>query len=776
MMILHRMLGFPMVRRPFYLLGLLALFYASNSIAQTNQLDSLVQLLKSESIDSNKIHYINKIIEETGLESEAEIDVYFDQGLKICAKLKDDKLLYSLYNSKAHQLLGISSFGASERSFQELINLASAKADQRVVLRAKIGLAKLLVQQQKTHEAKEQLQAIIAVSQELKFPKITSKGYTQIAGILRTQGKLDSAMIYIKKGLDCFAPDERKIEVLDASLVKGRIFRAQGEYDSAYAIYLYAQDLAGDLKEPIIEARVFNNLGNIDQVKGSYEKAIANYVKSIKIKEALNDKRGLCVGYHNIGTIKNDMEDYIGSLESYETSMEIAKSLKDIPLQIHNLMRIGVAQKELKNYDEAIALELEALALSVANEYKKGHITSLYNLGSIYLDINDFPNAYKYYLEVLPIVQKMGSKPYESATLAAIAKTYAMEESEANQMDRASSNSSGYSDQEIYKILLRAKELADYMDAPENQMDVMEALVLYHQRNGQYKLASHAMEEFMVLKDSLFTVERNEAVSAWETKYDVEKKEREIIDLEYANQLANVRSQRNQFLFIGSILFFIGFIGFLLTYLKHRNSKIEAQKKEAFRSKLSSDLHDDVGSILTGLSMQTELLQMHVGDEHLTHFEKIGEMSRDAMTRMRDTVWAIDARKDKIYDLVDRILDFCEDALSPTGKKLNFNNNISEINKKINPEIRQNIYLIVKEAISNVIKYSDSNNVDMNLSIIDHSMVLQVFDFGTVKDIKPSGLGLANMKMRAQRLDGSFKYWIDNGFKIEVKIPLNIKA
>lgn len=85
---------------------------------------------------------------------------------------------------------------------------------------------------------------------------------------------------------------------------------------------------------------------------------------------------------------------------------------------------------------------------------------------------------------------------------------------------------------------------------------------------------------------------------------------------------------------------------------------------ETIRTKISADLHDDVGTILSGLAMQSQMLAFSAKEEQKESLLDFSKMSHDAMERMRDTVWAIDSRKDKYENLIDRMRDFVERNLN----------------------------------------------------------------------------------------------------------------
>ncbi|GAB3716248.1 hypothetical protein GCM10027592_57360 [Spirosoma flavus] len=197
--------------------------------------------------------------------------------------------------------------------------------------------------------------------------------------------------------------------------------------------------------------------------------------------------------------------------------------------------------------------------------------------------------------------------------------------------------------------------------------------------------------------------------------------------------------------------------------------KIKAQ--EAIRINISSDLHDDVGSILSGLAMQSQLMALTAREEQKELLGEISAMSHDAMERMRDTVWAIDSRKDKYENLIDRMRAFAERNLNQQGITHDFDIAIDDARKFIDPHKRQNIYLIFKEAITNICKHSDATHVTMAFGESNRHLYLLIHDNGArKKKANSDGIGLSNIQMRATRIGGELRVTYENGFKVELTL------
>lgn len=211
--------------------------------------------------------------------------------------------------------------------------------------------------------------------------------------------------------------------------------------------------------------------------------------------------------------------------------------------------------------------------------------------------------------------------------------------------------------------------------------------------------------------------------------------------------------------------------GLFAFYAFYRYRMLQVKKYTELRTNISSDLHDDVGSLLTGVAMQSEMMSHFMDDDKKKGMDEISSLSRDAMDRMRDIVWAIDSRKDKYENLIDRMRSFAELQLPTKNIRHRFDIKNIDGRSSINPERRQNLYLIFKEAITNILKHSDGDFVLVTFQRFGNKYQLMISDNGTQRKIIPSdGLGMSNIKMRVERLKGSLVIRQIDGFSIEITI------
>ncbi len=186
------------------------------------------------------------------------------------------------------------------------------------------------------------------------------------------------------------------------------------------------------------------------------------------------------------------------------------------------------------------------------------------------------------------------------------------------------------------------------------------------------------------------------------------------------------------------------------------------------RLKIASDLHDDVGSVLTSISMQAELMNISDANQRIALSNQILQACRNAVANMRDVIWSIDSRNDNMQNLLDHMKGHLNNMFEYGTTNYTFVYDEQIIYESINVNERQNIYLIFKEAINNILKHSNGTEVKIKLQKKKDELFLSIKDNGTKleKTENKVGAGLQNMKMRAARINAELNYNTNSGFEI----------
>jgi len=219
----------------------------------------------------------------------------------------------------------------------------------------------------------------------------------------------------------------------------------------------------------------------------------------------------------------------------------------------------------------------------------------------------------------------------------------------------------------------------------------------------------------------------------------------------------------------------IGIAGVLAFFLYERARRTKNEYR--LRGKISRDLHDEVGGLLTGISMQADLLRLKAAgaeDSDARPVLAIGENSRQATQMMDDIIWAVDARNNDQESLTDRMKHIATQLLEPLNIELSFDFEPGE--RKIPQSVRQNLYLIFKEAVHNISKHSNATAVRIGLRMTSSNIELAVCDNGTAskKSGTPGrrGNGLRNMQLRADQLNAYLSCgFTATGHEVRVNVP-----
>ena len=202
---------------------------------------------------------------------------------------------------------------------------------------------------------------------------------------------------------------------------------------------------------------------------------------------------------------------------------------------------------------------------------------------------------------------------------------------------------------------------------------------------------------------------------------------------------------------------------------------------ERLRTRIATDLHDDIGSTLSQIAILSEVAQRHPGEKECGQpLEDIAGLSRELVDSMGDIVWAIDPDQDRLVDLTHRMRRFAGDLFSQNGVHLRFQAPAGEQNPQIDAETRRQVFLIFKESLHNIARHSGSSKVDIRMELEGGWLELVVSDDG--KGFEPAqvprGHGLASMAHRARQLGGALT--IDTatgrGSALQLHVPLGWRS
>jgi signal transduction histidine kinase/streptogramin lyase len=196
-------------------------------------------------------------------------------------------------------------------------------------------------------------------------------------------------------------------------------------------------------------------------------------------------------------------------------------------------------------------------------------------------------------------------------------------------------------------------------------------------------------------------------------------------------------------------------------YFAHRARLAQALRTERLRSRIATDLHDDIGSSLSQIAILAEVARRRAGTSAPAVVEPLASIavtSRDLVDAMSDIVWAVNPRTDSLSDLTRRMHRFAEETLGAAEIALTFSAPPAEVDLKLGADLRRELYLILKESVNNIARHSRASAATVELKLVRNELRLTIADNGRGFDpaVRTDGNGILSMRKRAGAFGGAF--------------------
>lgn len=571
--------------------------------------------------------------------------------------------------------------------------------------------------------------------------------------------------------------------------------------------------LAERLEYDKLTALVYNTLATVYEAKSELDSALYFHKKSLTIKINTNDSIGIANTYNNLGIIYDEKGKYLTSLKNYFKALNIYEN-QNAPYDRVSLVyvNIGIVYKKQKEFNKALSYYHKAIEIYKKNKYKVGEIITISNISSIYLELKDYDTAIKYskeaakgfkdlgysryitYMDHNIAIAKTGqSKFYEAI---AIYKKIIPKFKEENNWFELADAKIGLSNTyfKINNFKKANKELQETLrisrknEFKEKELRVFSLLSKVSFKMNKYKEAYNYLSEYDKKKDSVFEKEKTKSILELETKYQSEKKEKELLKArteKAETELALTKSKGWIFILMASLLIAVFLFFGISQRIKRKNQEaivkekergfkaiIDAQEEE--RSKIARELHDGVvqqiGSVILksrSILKKMNLLQFEESQELLKILENSNQDLRNISHQMMP-------RALKELGVISALNDLLSGSLSYLD--INYSLEHFNIKERLPEKIEVTIYRIVQELINNIIKHSKATEVSVQLFNANNTVILIVEDNGVgfAKEKNKKGIGLLNISSRLDIVNGNvnFEPSPKSGTLVTIKIPL----
>ncbi len=519
--------------------------------------------------------------------------------------------------------------------------------------------------------------------------------------------------------------------------------------NKALEIRMQLKDTAG-----IISSQ--SKLGNAYFELGRYNDAQASYNTIIKLAKLTNDEVNLMAVYQNSANVLESTGFIEEALQMQKDVQVIARRRKDTGAIIVSLGNMGSCYRKLKNFQKSRECYMEAKELIE----KTGDLELLsmvyHGLGGTEEDSENFALSLKHYKKAFSIYKQIKSDVGMGAVAGNIGSVY--------------KTLKNYDSASVYLGI--SLELALQNRSYEKISSTYRTLGEVEKERHNYKKAADYFQLESQYKDSVLLHGGSEALAEMFTKYEVEKKERDL-----AEQKVKIAEGNLEKLLWIAVSVGLGLLVFVVVlYFRRKRiqakAELELTRKEEKQLRerqlneqkleISRELHDNIGSQITYMISSMDNLAYRTSQEgELTEaVQSLSDFGRNTMKDLRSTVWAMNTEDGSMELLLQKM----EDLRLHVPLTLSIHNTL-----RFDPELKAlemlNLYRIAQEAIQNALKYAEATAFEIGVRESENGIVIEFQDNGKGFEWNNgvSGNGIRNMEHRCKQIDAGFEIHSEPG-------------
>jgi len=214
---------------------------------------------------------------------------------------------------------------------------------------------------------------------------------------------------------------------------------------------------------------------------------------------------------------------------------------------------------------------------------------------------------------------------------------------------------------------------------------------------------------------------------------------------------------------LGSVLLiiFLSYLVFRANYMKKLRAMKIQQQLNGIRQRISSDIHDEIGAGLTKIALGSDIMALRINNDDASKekLKWISKTARELSQSMKEVVWSVNPHYDSLDHMVAYFRAHASDFCDSTGLIFAFKGDDHYESFQVQPEVRRNLLLILKESLNNVSKHAGATKVEIEMQVEDAWLIMKIKDNGSGFDLQNQGAansnGLRNIHQRAEALNFS---------------------
>ncbi len=545
------------------------------------------------------------------------------------------------------------------------------------------------------------------------------------------------------------------------------------------------------------------NAANSEKMRSGKQEALRYARQAISLSEQLSNQELLMRSWFMKATVFGQDDDRDSSLVAFQKVIDLYQDGMDAYFISAAYTNIGLVYSSIGNYSKAEEYLLKGYRLTTGDEYAKifalASVISFYvardNLRYLpYLDTMAMSDFYKKASAASFMAHFDSFLVLDEATDAEKVKTlrevYTYSQTHSSLVNQVGFGMKLYAQldqmhlyQDAYRLLRELEAKAKESQNGVHLAGVTRALYENSKSRGDLTGALQYLERHSEIRDSLLSDENTNRISELNIKFETAQKDHEIEQQKI--KLEQERRDRNFFILLALLLTGMAIIVFVYFRNRARSSQriaeqqkvihrqeteqmqkekevveltatLESQEKE--RNRIARDLHDGLGSMMSGISSQIEYLRAQPAVEQASnpHLAQLKDMVKEATAELRRTSYELMPAKLLRQGLEPAIRDLCLNLLVKNGIEPSLE--ISADLITLHPEQQLTLYRIIQELLNNIVKHAKARHVLIQFTRFDDELSLVVEDDGTGFDVAnkklDGGLGLGSLGSRVNLLKG----------------------
>lgn len=569
----------------------------------------------------------------------------------------------------------------------------------------------------------------------------------------------DSFKYFIDKGFSFYdKPDYGSRIYLGLVNAKANQYYVDGDFKLAKQVFMDAFSHASALEERDydFEASVAMSLGVVYKKLGITDSTLYYYNLATDLSKVSGDKSTLSAIYYNIGAMYFGSGRYEDALSNGEISAKYAEEVDDVNMYMYARILVASAYSRMQKYSESAEILKDNIEKALSRDYTLLAMSSFGPLLSTYQLWEKKDSARIYLAKYEKYIEKI---PQGSPTALELIST------------RAS----------LYNWMGEHRKCLDILlDNPQVlaqiSYEVYHRLLAHSYKGlGDYENAFKSIQKAYAYSDSLTKTRVSKEMSELNAKLNINAKELEISRLENEKALQKA-SQVRLGIYMGVVIIILFIIILMLQHkrkIQRKESELNSAKRyieglENERKRLAKDLHDGVCSDLLGV-----IMQMKRSDVSENGRDGAVEILENIRSGVRTISHELMPPSFQLTDLDEMLYDYFAKMEEQTGIRIEYVSHSDRGWNQISHKVGYEVYRIVQEVLSNVIKYSGAGKIEVQIQHNAESLRLVISHDGSwVEGGKTDGIGMRTIDDRLKTIGGTYSISRENGVLINISVNL----